>query len=96
MTIAAVTRATLAVTGLLAVLLIAAPLGSALGHSGGTNAAGCHTNRKTGDYHCHRAKTPAPGRVTYCHVIGGQFRCGYALSTCRDLVRSFGGYCAKD
>jgi hypothetical protein len=27
-------------------------------HPGGLNAAGCHMNRKTGDYHCHRA-TPA-------------------------------------
>lgn len=23
-------------------------------HGGGLNAEGCHTNRKTGDYHCHR------------------------------------------
>ena len=23
-------------------------------HSGGTNSAGCHTNSKTGDYHCHK------------------------------------------
>jgi hypothetical protein len=23
-------------------------------HSGGLNAEGCHHNRKTGDYHCHR------------------------------------------
>lgn len=22
-------------------------------HSGGTNSAGCHTNHKTGGYHCH-------------------------------------------
>jgi hypothetical protein len=22
-------------------------------HSGGTNASGCHTNHKTGGYHCH-------------------------------------------
>ncbi|WP_084384933.1 excalibur calcium-binding domain-containing protein [Novosphingobium naphthalenivorans] len=28
---------------------------TALGHPGGLNAAGCHTNRKTGEYHCHRA-----------------------------------------
>ena len=27
--------------------------GSVMAHSGGTNADGCHTNRKTGDYHCH-------------------------------------------
>lgn len=25
------------------------------GHGGGLNAEGCHHNRKTGDYHCHRA-----------------------------------------
>lgn len=24
-------------------------------HGGGLNSAGCHNNRKTGDYHCHRA-----------------------------------------
>jgi len=27
----------------------------AFGHGGGLNAQGCHNNRKTGDYHCHRA-----------------------------------------
>ncbi|MFN6507749.1 excalibur calcium-binding domain-containing protein [Xanthomonas translucens pv. translucens] len=26
----------------------------ALAHPGGLNAEGCHNNRKTGDYHCHR------------------------------------------
>ena len=25
-------------------------------HSGGTDADGCHTNRKTGNYHCHKRK----------------------------------------
>ena len=30
-------------------------------HSGGLNAEGCHNNRKTGDYHCHRGNSaPAP------------------------------------
>lgn len=29
--------------------------GLSLGHSGGLNSEGCHTNRKTGEYHCHRA-----------------------------------------
>jgi len=29
-------------------------------HSGGTNAEGCHKNRKTGDYHCHHKKVKAP------------------------------------
>jgi hypothetical protein len=31
----------------------------ALGHGGGLNAEGCHNNRKTGDYHCHRAPSVA-------------------------------------
>jgi hypothetical protein len=33
-------------------------------HPGGLNAEGCHNNRKTGDYHCHRqpASAPAPRR----------------------------------
>src|SRR5690606_39643294 len=35
---------------------IAAP---AAAHSGGLNAEGCHINRKTGDYHCHRAAPSA-------------------------------------
>ena len=30
--------------------------GSAVAHPGGLNAEGCHSNRKTGEYHCHRAQ----------------------------------------
>lgn len=33
--------------------------GAASAHGGGLNAEGCHTNRKTGDYHCHRAPAGA-------------------------------------
>lgn len=36
---------------------------TALAHGGGLNAQGCHHNRKTGDYHCHRSsglKKPSP------------------------------------
>jgi hypothetical protein len=30
-------------------------------HPGGLNAEGCHNNRKTGDYHCHRSQqVPTP------------------------------------
>ncbi|WP_439687993.1 YHYH domain-containing protein [Cupriavidus oxalaticus] len=28
--------------------------GPAHAHGGGLDADGCHTNRKTGEYHCHR------------------------------------------
>lgn len=33
-------------------------------HGGGLNAEGCHNNRKTGDYHCHRAPSAAPRSTT--------------------------------
>jgi len=39
------------------VLLVACEFAAA--HSGGTDAQGCHTNRKTGDYHCHGGKKTA-------------------------------------
>jgi hypothetical protein len=29
-------------------------------HPGGLNAEGCHNNRKTGGYHCHRGPSAAP------------------------------------
>ncbi|RZI67284.1 MAG: excalibur calcium-binding domain-containing protein [Pseudomonas sp.] len=32
-----------------------------IAHPGGLNSEGCHNNRKTGDYHCHRGGSrPAP------------------------------------
>jgi len=37
--------------------------GSAWGHGGGLNADGCHNERRTGGYHCHRSgysPSPAP------------------------------------
>jgi hypothetical protein len=38
----------------------------ALSHGGGLDANGCHTNRKTGDYHCHRAPASrAPPASSY-------------------------------
>jgi len=30
-------------------------------HPGGLNAEGCHNNRKTGDYHCHRGERSSNG-----------------------------------
>lgn len=48
---------------LVALAVVAVPQ-LAWGHGGGTNAQGCHTNRKTGDYHCHGAgRSSAPARV---------------------------------
>jgi hypothetical protein len=31
-----------------------------MAHPGGLDKTGCHHNRTTGDYHCHRKVTPAP------------------------------------
>lgn len=41
--------------GITTVLIAVSQFASA--HGGGLNAEGCHNNRKTGDYHCHRAPT---------------------------------------
>lgn len=42
--------------GMLALALSA----NALAHPGGLDKQGCHTNRKTGEYHCHRGAPAAP------------------------------------
>jgi hypothetical protein len=42
----------------LAAWLLATP--AAYAHGGGLNAEGCHNNRKTGDYHCHRGPSSRP------------------------------------
>lgn len=54
--------------------LLAALAGSpAWGHGGGLNADGCHFNRKTGDYHCHRGNlTPSAVPQPPVHAPGGQ------------------------
>ena len=77
-------------------VLLCAPVQTAAPHSGRTNQDGCHTNRSTGDYHCHRPKTPISGAVTYCHVVNGERRCGYARSTCQELAASYGGSCRQE
>lgn len=40
--------------------LIAAPVAVAA-HPGGLNSEGCHNNRKTGGYHCHRGNGGSRG-----------------------------------
>lgn len=40
---------------LLIFVLLLIPL-SVQAHSGRTDSFGCHTNRKTGEYHCHNKK----------------------------------------
>jgi len=48
-------------------LVAGLPPGIVSAHGGGLNSEGCHNNRKTGDYHCHRspaAAAPAPTAKT--------------------------------
>lgn len=42
-------------------ILFSIPM-SAVAHGGGLDSSGCHTNRKTGDYHCHRSSNVAAQR----------------------------------
>lgn len=54
-------------------LLLILPL-TTFAHSGGTDAKGCHTNRKTGEYHCHtpkKAPVRAPAQAAPKKFVGG-------------------------
>lgn len=44
---------------LLALLALLALPDAAQAHGGGLDSHGCHTDRRTGSYHCHRATTSA-------------------------------------
>ena len=47
---------------------------SSFSHSGGLNQQGCHNNRKTGGYHCHRPKIIPPVKKYNCKLtIGDQY-----------------------
>ena len=43
-------------------LLACASAPVAFAHGGGLNADGCHNNRKTGDYHCHKPPPLPPSQ----------------------------------
>ena len=62
--------------GLVGVLLGVGPTPmSAIAHPGGLNAEGCHNNRKTGGYHCHRgpSATPSSAMRAVSSNGGGEF-----------------------
>jgi hypothetical protein len=41
-------------------------------HPGGLNAEGCHNNRKTGGYHCHRGSAAQPARAKSFALSSGR------------------------
>jgi hypothetical protein len=52
--------------GIVALLASSVTLPSAtpaVAHPGGLNAEGCHNNRKTGGYHCHRGPASSPSQA---------------------------------
>lgn len=51
-------------TAILAVTLVLCGADTAVAHGGGLDKNGCHTNRKTGDYHCHGAPATTPAGPT--------------------------------
>jgi hypothetical protein len=62
-----------------------------LGHSGGTDAYGCHYDRKTGERHCHKTKTasrPAPAPA-----VPEQSASATVIPTDRDLGLETGKGC---
>lgn len=52
---------------------------AAMAHPGGLDANGCHTNHKTGDYHCHRPAAPGadpPATASDCPCGSGKICIG--------------------
>ncbi|MGH6784016.1 MAG: excalibur calcium-binding domain-containing protein [Sphingomicrobium sp.] len=45
---------------------------AAMTHPGGLNAQGCHNNRKTGGYHCHRGPAASPDRAKSLSLSSGR------------------------
>jgi hypothetical protein len=65
---------------LLAAICLSVVSCTASSHSGGLDANGCHTNRKTGEYHCHGEPTRAAtgpavkkSRSGICHDRGSRW-----------------------
>ena len=48
------------IVALLVSSLAVVPAVPSQAHPGGLNAQGCHNNRKTGGYHCHRGPAASP------------------------------------
>lgn len=85
-------------TILVFVILLILPAG-VFSHSGKTNTSGCHTNRKTGEYHCHNkattnmtkkarenARTSSKKEArTKTRVTGKKYTCSSNIYNCSDF-----------
>jgi len=62
----------------MAAIALAATFLSAISsaHPGGLDAKGCHTNKKTGEYHCHRPQADAATQPAYAAPTNSNNRDG--------------------
>lgn len=74
-------------TGLILANLIALPASVVSAHPGGLNAQGCHNDRRTGGYHCHRSESVATRRQTLAGGGGAFPNCASARAAGAAPVR---------
>ena len=58
-------------------------------HKGDESSQGCHTDARTGEYHCHTPTKPQAQTevsLTYCHVLYGRCNCGKTSGECAQLL----------
>jgi len=56
-------------------------------HSGGLNSEGCHNNRKTGDYHCHRSSSiPKPRSSPTVIEKNNDYACSTRKKYCGEMT----------
>ena len=73
---------------LAAIFFVFGLLGSpAYAHGGGLNKDGCHNNRKTGDYHCHRPKQKTSDRSYRQSLTEEQKRAAQSQNRSNNLQR---------
>ncbi|PCI89451.1 calcium-binding protein [Candidatus Kaiserbacteria bacterium] len=71
---------------LVGILTIALLLPSvSFAHGGRTNAEGCHTNRKTGEYHCHAKKVKRVAKSSARTTARASARSVYVDKNCSDF-----------
>lgn len=55
-------------------IVVPSPISIVAAHPGGLNAEGCHNNRKTGGYHCHRGPASKPNAArSFAQTSGREF-----------------------
>jgi hypothetical protein len=80
-----------------AALAAGVPASPLAAHPGGLNAEGCHNNRKTGGYHCHRkpSRARSSARKTRLSAGGAFANCAAARAAgAAPVMRGDPGYAA--